>query len=200
MIKRFFAKIKRIFYLKIQKHSLNELALQNAKVSYGKNLSINGLIHINNMGGEIVIGDDVVINSGTEFNPAAGEGASWITVKRNAKLIIGDHVGLSNVSITSWDYIEIGENAAIGTNVVITDSDFHSLDEYERLDPDLNEKNTKSFPVIIKKGAFVGMRSIILKGVTIGEGSVIGAGSVVTKSVPSKQVWAGNPAKYIRDL
>ena len=53
---------------------------------------------------------------------------------------------------------------------------------------------------MIKDNAFIGAHSIILKGVTIGENSIIGAGSVVTKSVPDNQIWAGNPARFIRNI
>ena len=55
-------------------------------------------------------------------------------------------------------------------------------------------------PVVIGNDVFIGAKSIILKGVIIGENSVIGAGSVVTKSVPANQIWAGNPAKFIRNI
>lgn len=61
-------------------------------------------------------------------------------------------------------------------------------------------KNRAEKPVLIKDNAFIGAHSIILKGVTIGENSIIGAGSVVTKSVPDNQIWAGNPAKFIRNI
>lgn len=53
-------------------------------------------------------------------------------------------------------------------------------------------------PVRIKSGAWIGGHSIILKGVTIGKNSVIGAGSIVTHDIPDNEVWAGNPAKYIK--
>ncbi|WP_212635306.1 acyltransferase [Pseudozobellia thermophila] len=54
--------------------------------------------------------------------------------------------------------------------------------------------------MVIKDRAFIGAYSIILKGVTIGENAIVGAGSVVTKSVPDNQIWAGNPAKFIRSI
>ena len=52
----------------------------------------------------------------------------------------------------------------------------------------------------IKEGAFIGTRCLILKGVTIGKGAVVGAGSVVTKDIPDGEIWAGNPAKFIRNV
>ena len=58
----------------------------------------------------------------------------------------------------------------------------------------------KCAPVVIEDNVFIGARCIILKGVTIGENSVVGAGSVVTKSIPANEIWAGNPAKFIRKI
>ncbi len=79
---------------------------------------------------------------------------------------------------------------------MICDTDFHSIEYSYRLEkPDTH---IRTAPVRICEGAFIGARSIILKGVTIGKHSVIGAGSVVTKSVPDNEIWAGNPAVYIR--
>lgn len=58
----------------------------------------------------------------------------------------------------------------------------------------------KSKPILIKEGAFIGAHAIVLKGVTIGKYSVIGAGSVITKDIPDNEVWAGNPARFIKKL
>ena len=93
----------------------------------------------------------------------------------------------------------LGNNVKIGGGVCIYDTDFHSLDPViRRSSEDLKNRAEKS--VVIDNDVFIGAKSIILKGVTIGENSVIGAGSVVTKSVPANQIWAGNPAKFIRSI
>ena len=78
-------------------------------------------------------------------------------------------------------------------------TDFHSLDPIIRASSK-DQKHRKSAPVTIKHDAFIGARCIILKGVTIGENSIVGAGSVVTKSIPDNEIWAGNPAKFIRKI
>lgn len=65
----------------------------------------------------------------------------------------------------------------------------------QKIDPGI-----KSKPILIKEGAFIGAHSIVLKGVTIGKYSVIGAGSVITKDIPDNEVWAGNPARFIKKL
>ena len=83
-------------------------------------------------------------------------------------------------------------------NSVIYDTDMHSVEfEYRVQTPDIH---VKTAPVIIKEGAWIGGHSIVLKGVIIGEKSVIGAGSVVTRDIPDSELWAGNPAKFIKKL
>ena len=85
-----------------------------------------------------------------------------------------------------------------GGNSIYT-TDFHSLDPTIRASNE-DMKHRKCAPVVIEDNVFVGAKCIILKGVTIGENSIVGAGSVVTKSVPPNQIWAGNPAKFIRKI
>ena len=94
--------------------------------------------------------------------------------------------------------IKIGNNVLIGSGCLITDTDSHPLKWDDRLRND--DSKTKSKPIIIEDNVFIGARSIILKGVTIGYGSVIGAGSVVTQSIPPNVVACGNPAKIIKKL
>ena len=55
-------------------------------------------------------------------------------------------------------------------------------------------------PIIIEDDVFIGARCLVLKGVTIGRGAMVGAGSVVTKNIPPCEIWAGNPAKYIKSI
>ena len=62
------------------------------------------------------------------------------------------------------------------------------------------DTHIKTKPILIKEGAFIGAQSIILKGVTIGKHSVVGAGSVVTKDIPDGEIWGGNPAVFIRKV
>ena len=94
--------------------------------------------------------------------------------------------------------IEIGNNVRIGGNVVIYDTDFHSLNHDNRNNSKLDKSNTKTAPVLLEDNCFIGAHSTILKGVIIGENSIIGACSVVTKSIPKNEIWAGNPAKFIK--
>ena len=112
--------------------------------------------------------------------------------------MIGQNSGLSNCTIVSHASVELGSDVKIGGGVKIYDTDFHILDPVARLSAGSDVPEVK--PVVIRDGAFVGAYSIILKGVTIGANSVIGAGSVVTKNVPENEIWAGNPAAFLRNV
>jgi acetyltransferase-like isoleucine patch superfamily enzyme len=86
----------------------------------------------------------------------------------------------------------------LGGDSKVYDTDFHSLEAEERRQP--GNPGARTAPVIIGRGVFVGGHCIILKGTTIGEQAVVGAGSVVRAAIPGRQIWAGNPAQLVRDL
>lgn len=150
-------------------------------------------------GGKFSIGKNFAMNNGIKGNPIGCYERCTFFVDRGAVLTIGDNVGMSQAALICHKSITIGNNVKIGGGVCIYDTDFHSLDPViRRSSEDL--KNRAEKPVVIGNDVFIGAKSIILKGVTIGENSVIGAGSVVTKSVPANQIWAGNPARFIRNI
>ncbi len=149
--------------------------------------------------GRIVIGNYFRMNNGVVGNPIGSFERCTFFVDSDSDLIIGDNVGISQTALVSHCKIRIGDNVRIGGGTVVYTTDFHSLDPNERISHH-DAKYRKCAPVEIKDNVFIGARCIILKGVTIGENSVVGAGSVVTKSIPSNQIWAGNPAKFIRNL
>lgn len=95
--------------------------------------------------------------------------------------------------------IQIGDDTLIGGGVKIYDTDFHSTDWRVRNTPE-DKQNTSSAPVVIGKHCFIGAGSIILKGVYIGDNSIVAAGSVCTKSIPANEVWGGNPARKIKNV
>ena len=64
----------------------------------------------------------------------------------------------------------------------------------------LDFKNKQNAPIYIKDNVFIGANATLLKGVTIGENAIVGACSVITKDVPANEIWAGNPAKFIKNL
>ena len=164
-----------------------------------KNLVSNGIPFIRvNKNGEFWIGDYFKMNNGEHFNPIGRQQQCFFIVK--GKLRIGNNSGMSSTAIICHNAISIGDNVKIGGNTVIYDTDFHSLDAEERRRFIENKKKIMTKPIIICNNVFVGAHSTILKGVVIGENSIIGACSVVTKSIPSNEVWGGNPAKFIRSL
>lgn len=176
----------------------NYTKLKRQNVSYKEFPQIRGVINVRTNGGEISIGASNKWISRYSGNPV-GQGASiGLYTKPNGFIKIGDCVGISNALIYSAISIEIEDYVLVGGGVQIFDTNFHSLDFEERML--LGDNRIDHAPVVIKRGAFIGANSIILKGVTIGEQSIIGAASVVSKDVPSGEIWAGNPAKFIRNL
>lgn len=165
-----------------------------------KNMRVNGIPYIVvARGGKFSIGNNFAMNNGIKGNPIGSYRRCTFFVDNGAELIIGDNVGISQTALICHKSIKIGNNVKIGGGVSVYDTDFHSLDpEIRKSKYDLKKRIEK--PIVIKDNAFIGAHSIILKGVTIGENSIIGAGSVVTKSVPDNQIWAGNPAKFIRNI
>lgn len=106
-----------------------------------------------------------------------------------AELVLGGGYINAGCKIRSAKSITIGEKVAIGTDVIILDSDHHSI----------CGKPTVTAPVVIEDHVWIGARVTILKGVTIGRGSIIAAGAVVTKSVPPNSLVAGAPARVIKE-
>ena len=129
--------------------------------------------------------------------PCVGTGAIQIQARRPDSIIrIGPGCAFSNnISICALQSVIIGGKCLIGDMVLILDADHHELDPSNRW----NGSGTIS-PVVIGNNVWIGSRAIILRGVTIGDNSVIGAGSVVTKSVPANTVVAGNPARPIKQI
>ena len=178
---------------------LNIIKFKNLDIRFGKKLRVSGPIGIINEG-DCKIGDYFICTSGTMVNAMGRNMRSFIKVAPSAKLSIGDNVGISSSCIRCANSISIGNNVKIGALSIITDTDAHSLDYTLRRNPSTDSQNAKSSPILIEDDVFIGACSIICKGVTIGARSIIGAGSVVTKSIPSDEVWAGNPARFIRVL
>lgn len=117
-----------------------------------------------------------------------------------SKIVLGDNVGISGSTINATKKVTIGNNVLIGSGCLITDTDSHPIDPMKRLENPDSSADTISKPIVIGNNVFIGARTIILKGVTIGENSVIGAGSVVSGSIPANCIAAGNPCKVIKQL
>lgn len=159
----------------------------SVKVSPG--LKVRGRIRVRNLG-EIRIGRDVRFNSGWRQNPIGSEGRLSLWTFKGGQIEIREGAGVSSSIIVSMDRVVIGRNTNIGGGCKIFDNDFHALG---------NSSLINKRPVIIGDDCFIGGYSIILKGVVIGDGAIVAAGSVVVCSIPPGQIWGGNPAKYISE-
>lgn len=119
-----------------------------------------------------------------------------LTIDEESEVLIGNDVVFSNgVSIYAKTKVTIGDKTMIGINCFIIDNDGHDLSAEGRM-----SGTPKSAAITIGKNVAIYYNSIILKGVTIGENSVIGSGSIVTRDIPANVFAAGNPAKVIRNL
>jgi acetyltransferase-like isoleucine patch superfamily enzyme len=121
------------------------------------------------------------------------------TLLPGALIEIGDNVGISGGSICAAVHVTIGNGTMLGANVVVADTDFHPLDSRERWSEGVPAPAAEH-AVVIGRNVFVGTGAIILKGALIGDDTVIGAGSVVSGSIPPGVVAAGNPARVLRSL
>ena len=113
-----------------------------------------------------------------------------------AVIRVGQRCGFTGATVVAFESIQLGDDVLVGANATIVDGDFHPLDSTQRLAGQLGRVK----PVIIHDRVFIGMNSLILKDVEIGEGSVVGAGSVVVNDVPPGVIVAGNPAQVVREL
>ena len=177
-----------------------KLIMKLNKVKFGKNLNLYGVPIIFRKGGsQMNIGENCTIKSSFLSN-LVGLSQRTIIVTRTeeAKINIGNNVGISGATIYARKSISIGDNTLIGGNVKIFDNDFHPV-EVEARNLDIKEKiGTRE--VFIGKDCFIGCNSFILKGTKIGDGSVVGAGSVVCGEFPSNVVIVGNPARVIKKI
>lgn len=153
--------------------------LQNdrTKIQVGKGTHVRGLLHVFGYGGEIIIGNDCYVGDHTRI---------W----SGQKIVIGNFVQISH-----------------GVNII--DTSAHEIDAYERAERYIDlinngpwefKGNVLTSPIIINDYVWISFNASILRGVTIGKGAIVAAGSVVTKDVPAWTMVAGNPAKVIKQL
>lgn len=105
------------------------------------------------------------------------------------EVVVGDNCTIKS-GVYLWDGLRIGNNVFIGPNVTFTN------DKYPR---------SKNYPdsfqtTVLEDHVSIGAASTILGGITIGKGAMIGAGSLVTKSIPENELWMGSPARFIRKV
>lgn len=146
-------------------------------------------------GGSIRIGNGCIIHARVDLDSAGGQ------------VTIGDRAYIGASHIVCHTKVEICDDAIISWDVTIVDHDSHALDAATRRDDVLHwGQGHKSWsgvnisPVVIGRRSWIGFGATILKGVTVGEGAVIGAKAVVTRDVPPYCVVVGNPARVVRNL
>jgi len=161
-------------------------------IKFGKNISFIGIPKFKNKpGGKIVIGNSCIFLSKPKSNLIGVNRPCIISTQTSiAEVIIGNNCGFSGTVIGAFTKIQLQDNVRCGANTLITDSDWHTDDPRCGI----------SQPILIEKNVWLGEGVKVLKGVVIGENTVIGAGSVVTKSIPTNVVAAGNPCKVIKSL
>jgi acetyltransferase-like isoleucine patch superfamily enzyme len=168
-------------------------------ISWGKGWRIFGMPIIQRYrGSRIELGNRLELRSWRSSNPLAPNHPVVLATRTAHALIrIGDGCGFTGTTIVAAESVTIGDRVLVGANCTIVDTDFHPLTRDEREQDILAGAHA---PVTIEDDVFIGMNCLILKGVTIGANSVIGAGSVVTKDIAPNTIAAGNPARAIKEL
>lgn len=146
----------------------------------------------------ISIGNRMNLRSSAQSNPLSPNHPVVLSTRRKgAQIQIGEDFAMTGGTICADIRIEIGNHVTVGANSIIVDTDFHPIS----LESRLIEPNTgESCSVIIEDDVFIGANCTILKGVRLGKGCVIGAGSVVVQSIPCFTIAGGIPAKVIRGI
>jgi acetyltransferase-like isoleucine patch superfamily enzyme len=148
----------------------------------------------------ISVGSGVVLCSESE-RTALGVSRPCIlrTLRPGAAIVIGPESGLSGTVICAAVSVSVGRECLFGADVLVADTDFHPLKAAGRRHSD-EVDDIPAAAIVIGDNVFIGARSMILKGVHVGENSVIGAGSVVVSDIPPNVMAAGVPARVLGDL
>lgn len=182
---------RQIFWPLLAKVLYREPLMRYRCASVGKRLQLEGPIPEIHGNGRIEIGDDVRV----------GDRCTWVVgfkVSEHPEIIIGNRVSVNYQNLMSAaKSIRIGDDTMIAANVQIFDNVSHPLAPARRHEPFTLEEAS---PVVIGKNCWIGTNSIIMRGVTIGDNSVVAAGSIVTKSVAANMLVGGNPAVPIKEI
>lgn len=149
----------------------------------------------------VVLGIDVVLSKminlyGCQIGDQSRIGA-FVEIQKNAK--IGKKCKISSHSFVC-EGVEIGDECFIGHGVMFTNDLFpRAVNEDGELEKEADWMG-RFVPTIIEDRVSIGSNATIIGGVRLGTGSLIGAGSVVTKDVPAGEIWAGNPARFLKKI
>lgn len=163
-------------------------------VRIGKKSFISGFPYIRICkGGQIRIGDNVTIHSKKKYNTLISEPVTLSVIEPGGILELHDGCGISGCKILCSKHISIGKYTIIGPDTVLYDCKPH---DYSPKNGWFSSHSGGGAPIIIGERCYIGMRCIILKGVTIGNNCVIAAGALINKDVPPGHIAYGNPAVY----
>lgn len=199
---RILPKLRTLFY-----KYWNRFYFWSCGVKYGKRMRAFNKIYVLGSG-KVSIGDDFDFSSGDSINPICRNIRGTIyTATPDSEIIIGNRVGMSSACLWAKEQIIIGNDVKIGGNCLIMDNDAHPHNFNQRRNSYKEDVDKKEFfniiqsaPVVIEDDVWIGAHCIILKSVHIGARSIIAAGSVVVKDIPSDCIAGGNPCKLIRHL
>lgn len=165
-------------------------------IKLGSSCSFYGITQFRRYPGSIIrIGDHCQFRSTFRSNMIGLNHPCGIsTFSQEAEISIGDNCGLSSTVIGAAKSVVLGKHVACGANVTIIDHDFHDTNPFQRDKGGVE----KAQSIHINDNVWLGLNTLVLKGVTIGKNTVVGANSVVTKSLPENVIAAGNPARAIR--
>ena len=139
--------------------------------------------------GEVIISHNCGFGSyRNQFNRIDARGPS-------ARVVIGPHSFFNGAQVAAWTIIEFGPRCIV-SDALIEDDDYHSI-EINRWDP---AAVVKARPIRIGENVWIGSRAAVMKGVTIGDNSVVGLGTIVRKPVPANCVVIGNPQQIVKEL
>lgn len=186
-IMRIINPVKRLFWALV-----NYTSAKLWEVNIGRKCTFTGRTSFKRFpGSTISIGDKCIFNSSSTSNRiGVYSPCMFSTISKDAKIEIGDGCGFSGTVIGAFLNVKLGKDVRCGANTLITDSDWHT-DDY---------RTGENREVIIEDNVWLGYGVKVLKGVHIGENSLIGANSVVTKDIPANVIAAGNPCRVIKSL
>jgi acetyltransferase-like isoleucine patch superfamily enzyme len=184
------ARIRAFFYLSLS-FIIYHLSFKRKFTSIGGVPAVWGIWNV------VVYGPDISIGKNVVFVAASGYRTNLSSViigDIRGRITIGDNVLVMNgVRISSAASITIGDGCMLANHCYLTDADWHDIH-------DRTSAPGRRAPIVLERGAWIGDSAIVCKGVRVGENSIVGAGAVVTKDVPSNVVVAGNPARVVKKL
>lgn len=173
---------KKIASFAVSLYIIPSKIFKGRRIKYGKNFICKWDLKIKGPG-KVIFGDNVNAWTNAERNVIE-------TFDKDATITIGDNSRINGAWIQSRKDISVGKNCILGSTMLI-DTEFHSLP---------GRTDLPSKPIKIEDNVWIGGKSAILKGVTVGQGSVIGFGSVVRTDIPAKSVVIGNPSQIVKTL